>query len=225
MKTKSTLGAGIDIVEFCPNGEHFVLSGSKAVEVWSVGKAAVIRTVQCESKPTSLCWLDATNMLIGLNNGQLIWADLDLDENEEPLKFEMYKSRVKGLYYQNDHLSSISSNGDVTVWTVNIDEQDISELCTTNIGCRPICLTMINLADFADDYVLKREAGEEVEEEEGVEENTEDDIIKPLTVPNKRVGKVIIENDDGDNKVRRTFLDTLYVNAALIFVYFMCRLN
>lgn len=152
----------------------------------------------------------------------MIWADLDLNENDEPLKFEMYKSRVKGLYYQNDHLASISSSGDVTVWTLNIDEQDISELCTTNIGCRPTCLTMINLADFADDYVLKHEPGEEEHE---VEEKTKVDSIKAVIIPKKNVGKVIIENDDSDIKVWRTFSEIVFVNVSVIFVYFRCRRN
>lgn len=75
------------MVEFSPNGDLFVLSGSNAVEVWSVANAGVIRTVACESKPTSTCWLDDTSFLIGLSNGQLIWADLDLDEKEEVMLF------------------------------------------------------------------------------------------------------------------------------------------
>lgn len=77
------MGSGIDLVEFGPNGDYFVLAGLKAVEVWSVADAAVVRTIECGAKPACVCWLDSTNFLIGLGNGQLIWADLHLDENEE----------------------------------------------------------------------------------------------------------------------------------------------
>lgn len=107
----------------------------------------------------------------------------------------MYESRVKGIWYENDHLASISSNGDVTVWTVNIENQEITELCTTNIGCRPICLTMLNLAAFADEYILKREDSENETEESTIEKS------KPKKNANsvKNVGKVVIEEDD-DNE-------------------------
>lgn len=105
----------------------------------------------------------------------------------------MYEHRVKGLHYQNDHLASISSNGDITVWTVNIEEQKITELCTINIGCRPICLAIINLEDFADEYILKREGSDD--------ETVEETVARKNNVnTSKKLGKVVIENDDDDNE-------------------------
>lgn len=106
----------------------------------------------------------------------------------------MYESRVKGIQYQNDHLASISSNGDITIWTVNIGEQKITELCTTNIGCRPICLTIINLGDFADEYILKRENSDDEKVSEKVARENNAKIARKL-------GKVVIENDDDDEIV------------------------
>lgn len=183
------MGYNIELVEFCPSGKNFVLSGSNAVEVWSVEKAGIIKSIPCDAKPTSLCWLDENNLLIGLNDGKLVWDHL---EKEEAVIFQMCESRVKGLHYQNEHLASISSNGDITVWTVSIDEQKITELCSTNIGCRPICLTIINLADFADEYILKREDADE-------EATTEETVTsKNKIVPSMNLGKVVIENDDDD---------------------------
>lgn len=107
----------------------------------------------------------------------------------------MYDRRVKGLYYQNDHLASISSSGDVTIWTINIENQEVTELCTTNIGCRPICLTMLNLADFADEYVLKRET----EEENTVIASGNNG--KSVSKASKSIGKVIIETGDDEEEV------------------------
>lgn len=106
----------------------------------------------------------------------------------------MYDSRVKGLNYQNDHLASISSNGDVTVWTVDIDEQKVTELCTTNIGCRPICLTIINLGDFADEYILKRE-----EADDGKAAETVAREIRANTA--RKLGTVVVEDDDEDENI------------------------
>lgn len=59
---------------------NFVLTGSKALEIWNVEKAGIVKTIECESKPTSVCWLDSNNLLIGLNDGKLIWSTLDSDE-------------------------------------------------------------------------------------------------------------------------------------------------
>lgn len=107
----------------------------------------------------------------------------------------MYENRVKGLHYQNDHLASISSNGDITVWIVDIEEQKITELCTTNIGCRPICLTIINLEDFADEYILKREGSDD--------ETVEELVARKNSInASRKLGKVIIENDDDDEDTR-----------------------
>lgn len=105
----------------------------------------------------------------------------------------MYENRVKGIHYQNDHLASISSNGDITVWTVDIDEKRIHELCTTNIGCRPICLTIINLGDFADEYILKRENSDD----EKVAEKAANQINANTS---RKLGKVVIENEDDEDE-------------------------
>lgn len=76
------MGSTIENVEFCPTGKNFVLSGARAIEIWSIDKAGVIKTISFESKPTSLCWLDENNILIGLNDGKLVWCQLD-DENDD----------------------------------------------------------------------------------------------------------------------------------------------
>lgn len=74
------MGLCIDFVEFSPNGMLFVLTGARAVEVWSIEKAGIIKTISCQSKPTALCWLDDDNLLIGLNDGNLIWNRLHCEE-------------------------------------------------------------------------------------------------------------------------------------------------
>lgn len=93
------------------------------------------------------------------------------------------------MYYKNGFLASISSDGEVSVWSVSLPDKTITLICTTNIGCRPTCVTIINLADFASDYVLKIEDGdEEIEEEKSAPVN------KPKL--NAQVGKVVAEVDD-----------------------------
>lgn len=197
LKSKSSLGRIVEYVEFSPDGQNFILSGAKSVEVWNIERAGVTREIQCDAKPTSVCWLDDANLLIGLNSGKLLWCNLEKDEQ---LTFEMYESRVKGLQYRDGFLASISSDGDVTVWQLTIDEQDITELCAINIGCRPTCVTVVNLADFASEYVLKMER--EVSEEEVADELRKKNRFKA----NSQVGKVVIEceNDEDEEKEATT---------------------
>lgn len=125
----------------------------------------------------------------------------------------MYENRVKGLHYQNNHLASISSNGDVTVWTIDIDEQNITELCTTNIGCRPICLTIIDLGNFADEYILKRE---DTDDEEAVKTTTR----TTSTNTTNKLGKVVIEIDDNEENA-----DTKTHKRNGTVCYAMCEYN
>lgn len=192
LKSKSSLGRIVEYVEFSPDGQNFLLSGAKSVEIWNIERAGVTREIQCDAKPTSVCWLDDANLLVGLNNGKLLWCNLEKDEQ---LTFEMYESRVKGLHYRDGFLASISSNGDVTIWKLTIDEPDVTELCSINIGCRPTCVTVINLSDFASEYILKKE--NDVSDEEAANELKKNNKAKA----NSQVGKVIIECDNDEDDV------------------------
>lgn len=189
LKGKSSLGRIIEYVEFSPDGQNFLLSGGKSVEIWNIERAGVTCEIQCDAKPTSVCWLNDVNLLIGLNNGKLLWCNLEKDEQ---LTFEMYENRVKGLHYRDGFLASISSNGDVTIWKLTIDEQDITELCAINIGCRPTCVTVVDLSDFASEYILKMENN--VSDEEAANELRKHSKAKAIS----QVGKVVIECEDDD---------------------------
>lgn len=197
LRSKSKLGPVIEFVEFSTDGQNFLLSGGKAVEIWNIERAGITREIECDSKPSSVCWLDGENLLIGLTNGKLMWCNLDKDES---LTFEMYDSRVKALRYSNGFLASASSSGEVTVWSIDIEENDINELCSANIGCRPTCLTIINLDKFSSEYVLKLEK-EEVEE--STANGTNNGSIQSSS---KQIGKVIVieEKDDDEEAEEET---------------------
>ena len=92
------MGYNIEFCEFDPSGNNFVLSGAKAVEVWSIEKAGVIKTIPCESKPTSLCWLDENNLLIGLNDGKLVWDHLEKDEVKIEFVIEFKQTNLANIF-------------------------------------------------------------------------------------------------------------------------------
>lgn len=95
MKSKPKLGRNVECVEWCPNGDHFTLTGAKTVEVWNIESAGVVKEISCECKPTSVCWLDDETQLVGLNNGKVLMFALDDEE-----VFECsFKKKMLGVFY------------------------------------------------------------------------------------------------------------------------------
>lgn len=101
----------------------------------------------------------------------------------------MYETRVKGLAFHQGHLASISSEGDLTIWTVDIEGKKITELCSKQLECRPNCLTILDLTDFANDYELKMEHA-------AVEEIT--DVKKQVKKHESHGSRVIVEVEDDE---------------------------
>lgn len=115
----------------------------------------------------------------------------------------MYESsRVKGLSYHDGYLASISSAGDVTIWSVDIPQRNITELCAINIGCRPTCVTILDLSKFDKEYVLKIEGDDEYVENQISDEDEEQSKVGKLK-PNATSGRVVIEVETDDNKNRK----------------------
>lgn len=111
----------------------------------------------------------------------------------------MYESsRVKGLSYHDGYLASISSAGDVTVWSVDIPKRNITELCAIDVGCRPVCVTILDLSKFAKEYVLKMEGADEEEENEISDEDEEQSKVE-MPKSKKSTGRVVVEVENEDN--------------------------
>lgn len=116
----------------------------------------------------------------------------------------MYESsRVKGLSYYNGYLASISSAGDVTVWSVDIPKRNITELCAINVGCRPVCVTILDLSNFAKEYVLKMEGADEEEEDNEISDEDAEQSKVEITKSKKSTGCVVVEVENEDNDKAR----------------------
>lgn len=190
LKSKSSLGRIVDVVEWNPTGQFFILTGAKIIELWDIDTAGVVKEIPCDSRPSCVCWLDDETVLVALNNGKILMFSI---HDEEPTIFQMYESsRIKGLAYRDGYLASISSAGDVTVWQVDVEKRTIDEVCSTNLGCRPICVAILDLSAFADDYVLKIEDVEDTETTEIVEHTKK---TKPKSSTSQ--GRVIVEVENG----------------------------
>ncbi|CAG9801080.1 unnamed protein product [Chironomus riparius] len=188
LKNNKALGNSLEFVIWSISGEYFLVAGKDTVEVWSTEKAEVISTKKCESEPTSICWITDTDILVGMENGKLLFFNWE-DENEEATMCEIYDNRVKAMKYHDGYLTTASSKGELNLWKVIIDEKvEIEMICGIDIGCRLTCLDVIDLSKIG---IIK-----EVKEEDG----DEDMPLKKTDVKTfKTKGTVVVEIDNDDD--------------------------
>lgn len=166
-------------IKWNPGGDSFVLMDDRMVDVISVEKTHSSRTVKCPSKPICLCWISDTELAVGLDDGHLMM--FNVEDDIEPEMIPIYESRVKAMASIGDLLATTSSAGDVSLW--KIDGKDFSEICATNIGCRPICM-VVTEADKLGLHKYLRQSDDD-----------KDEVRKQL----KRIqtiGKVTVETED-----------------------------
>jgi protein MAK11 len=160
LKNKS-FGNAIEFVVWSISGDYFAITGKDIVEVWSTDKADVVCTKKCEAKPTSLCWLTDSDVLVGMENGKLLFFNWE-NENEDATLCEIYESRVKAMKYVNGYLATASSSGELNLWKVVLDDKvEIDMICGIDVGCRLICLDILEVSKS----VLEQEIKDETEEE------------------------------------------------------------
>lgn len=187
LKNKA-IGNTIDFVHWSPSGDYFLLSGKEIVEIWSTEQAEVVATKKCEARPTALCWLSDSDILIGMDNGKLLFFNWE-DEQEDATLCEIYESRIKAMKYIDGFLVTASSGGELNVWKVILgDKVEIDMICGIEVGCRLICIDIIDLA--------KAGLANEVKDEE--QEELKKTQIKSQF---KTSGNVVVEiDDDGDEQ-------------------------
>ncbi len=186
LKNKA-IGSIIDFVQWSPSGEHFLLSGKDTVEVWSTEQAEVVATKKCDSRVTAVCWISSNDILIGMDNGKILFFNWE-DDQKDATQCEIYETRVKAIKYLDGHLVTISSSGELNVWKVILgDSVEIDMICGIEIGCRPICVDVIDLVKAG----ISRDVKDEKQED-----------YKKTQVQSqfKTTGSVVVEIDDDDNE-------------------------
>uniref|UniRef100_A0A1B0DIA6 Uncharacterized protein n=1 Tax=Phlebotomus papatasi TaxID=29031 RepID=A0A1B0DIA6_PHLPP len=194
LKSKQDLGRVVDCVEWCPDGTHFCLSGSRVVQIWSSGDASVKETINCDSRPTCLTWVTNEILAIGLENGKII---LHTNSGKCPEKsVEAHEKRVKAISCRNpEFLTSVGSSGDVTVWFINKENLGLKKIATTNIGCRPTCVFNTVNDEFPavkqeEAFKLRKEIKQDDSVQEVITVEQEENVSEEVTqTPNVRQKK------------------------------------
>ncbi|XP_030382426.1 p21-activated protein kinase-interacting protein 1-like [Scaptodrosophila lebanonensis] len=148
LKSKSTLGSAPDCLCWSPDGEHFTLSGPLVVEIWEIKKAGVARREKTPAKPICVAWLNGRVCLAGLENGSIVWISLDAPEDEAAKNISAHEVRIKAMSYFDGTLVTASSAGELKIWSCDIEKQELEHLTSTNIGCRPTCMALLDLSSF-----------------------------------------------------------------------------
>lgn len=169
-------------IMFSPEGDRFSLISQQTVDVWTISKAGVEKRITCNSKPTSVQWISDEIIIVGLENGNIIFLTLS---NNQAQTYAAHRQRVKSIYFENNVLYSASSSGELKVWSVA--DSKLNEICSTNAGCRVTCLTLNR-----QNHLVKKEEHiaeeEEVVNEESKDENSaeSDENVEKESPPLKR---------------------------------------
>ncbi|KOB79491.1 p21-activated protein kinase-interacting protein 1-like protein, partial [Operophtera brumata] len=153
-------------IRFSPGGDRFSLISQQTVDVWTISKAGVEKRMTCNSKPTSVQWIDDERLYVGLENGNIITLTVT---DTQALTYQAHKQRVKSLHYESEMLYSASSSGELKVWSV--DDSKLTEICSCNASCRVTCVTL----NRQNHLVKKEEKSDEDEKPETVEDQKDSD--------------------------------------------------
>lgn len=167
LNSKPSLGKVCEYVEWSTDGKHFCLTGAKVAEIWSAETASCAKTISCQSKPNCISWIDDCTVIIGMEDGNLMIAGINKDED---VIVKAYEKRVKAIKFLNGKLVTVCSTGEVTMWSVTSDNE-LEKMCSIEIGCRPICISLIETSDTTDEAELKEEIKVEDKTTEKKEKN------------------------------------------------------
>lgn len=156
------IGNIIDFVEWSRTGEYFAITGDKSVEVWSTENAEVVASQKCEARPSAVCWISDSDVLVGMENGKMLFFNTE-DDTAEAKVIEMYETRIKAMKYVEGFLATCSSSGELNLWKITTDDQvEMEMICGIDVGCRLICLDIVDLTKDG----IESEIKDEFEEEE-----------------------------------------------------------
>lgn len=164
-------------IRFSPGGDRFSLVSQQTVDVWTISKAGVEKRITCNSKPTSVQWIDDERLYVGLENGNIITLTVT---DTQALTYQAHKQRVKSLHYESKMLYSASSSGELKVWSV--DDSKLTEICSCNASCRITCVTLNR-----QNHLVKKEEKSDDEKPETVEDQKEGDTDNSDSDENKKV--------------------------------------
>uniref|UniRef100_A0A182NQY8 Uncharacterized protein n=1 Tax=Anopheles dirus TaxID=7168 RepID=A0A182NQY8_9DIPT len=140
LNKNSKYGRVLTDVQWSQDGEHFALIGNRVVDIISIETTRSVRTLEFDTKPITMCWLSNEEIAVGLESGALVMANIHEEDQQEQL--QIYDTRLKAISCLGNYIATASSAGDVSLWHLN--DMDFIQICTQQVGCRPICLALMD---------------------------------------------------------------------------------
>ncbi|KAJ6644221.1 p21-activated protein kinase-interacting protein 1-like, partial [Pseudolycoriella hygida] len=133
----------LDNIELCPNGNTFAISGQKTVSLFSFTRTEPYDDLTLNSKVTSLCWLDDENLLVGMEDGSIEWANINASTHVNLPN--IHTRRIKGMHFLKGFLGTICSTGCVSLWEATIATKQLTLVCSvSDDSVRPTCIRLID---------------------------------------------------------------------------------
>lgn len=179
LKNKSQYGGIVEHIRWSPSGDHFALTGAKIAEVFSLDTGNVIKTHKLENRVTDLCWIGDADILVGQDNGEMLFFNI---ENDEHNTIPAHDSRLKAMCYVEGLLATISSAGDLSIWAISEDYTQITQLREYNLDCRPTSMCIVETSKLGLTIESELDLGEypkpTITLENGKSLHKKDDIVE-----------------------------------------------
>ncbi|KAL1516697.1 hypothetical protein ABEB36_000575 [Hypothenemus hampei] len=178
LRSKCKDAKSLEKIVFAPDGNRFLIYGGKYIEVWSIKVGGALKVLEHNQKVTTCTWINNKILFVGYEDGNIATINLDSDKRISKLA---HNSRVKVAQYHDGYLATGSSNGEIKIWSRNLEE-----LAKITTGCRITCLTVANWMANAKNEVK-------------VEEN---DVQESVAVQRATKSVVVVEESENeDNEV------------------------
>lgn len=135
-----------------------------------------------------------------MEDGQILFFNWE-DENEEATLCEIYSSRIKSMKYVDGFLATCSSSGELNLWKITVEDKvEMEMVCGIDVGCRLICLDIVEL----------KKAGIHSEIKDEVEEEEKKTVVRQLQTS----GTVTIEIEEETEKAENPIMTSASKNGA-----------
>lgn len=148
----TNLKEAANLIRWSSNGTNFLLAYNKRIDIYDIKTCGIVNTIELDSDIGSgincVQYLDEAKIAIGKENGELSFYNT-LEKNEL-YTFKAHDRRVKDFHFIPSELivskkcsivlTTISSDGILKLWNVNLEKQKSALLTEHDIKCRLNCI-------------------------------------------------------------------------------------
>jgi len=145
----TNLKESANLVRWSPNGQHFLLAYNKRIDIYDIQTCGIVNSIEIDAGIGCVQYAHEQDCLIvGKENGELSYYN-SLSKDKAIYSFKAHDRRVKDfcilpvdqIKLCSNALCTISSDGLLKLWNVNLAKQQHELITEHNINCRLNCIT------------------------------------------------------------------------------------